>query len=247
MIKFENVTYAYEKGKPVISEVSFEIRKGENVGLIGANGAGKSTVMKLLLGLAGPGAGAAAGSQTQGRILVDGLEVTPRSLAQVRRKLGFVLQNSDNQMFMPTVLEDMLFGLLNYGMSRQEALQRVDSVLKELGQEKLRDLFNHKISGGEKRMAAVATVLAMDPEVLLMDEPTSALDPYNRRIIINTIRKLPCTKIITSHDLDMIYDTCSRVILLSNGAVAADGPAEEILRDKELLEANRMELPLRFQ
>ena len=247
MIKFENVTYAYEKGKPVISEVSFEIRKGENVGLIGANGAGKSTVMKLLLGLAGPGAGAAAGSQTQGRILVDGLEVTPRSLAQGRRKLGFVLQNSDNQMFMPTVLEDMLFGLLNYGMSRQEALQRVDSVLKELGQEKLRDLYNHKISGGEKRMAAVATVLAMDPEVLLMDEPTSALDPYNRRIIINTIRKLPCTKIITSHDLDMIYDTCSRVILLSNGAVAADGPAEEILRDKELLEANRMELPLRFQ
>ena len=217
------------------------------MGLIGANGAGKSTVMKLLLGLAGPGAGAAAGSQTQGRILVDGLEVTPRSLAQVRRKLGFVLQNSDNQMFMPTVLEDMLFGLLNYGMSRQEALQRVDSVLKELGQEKLRDLYNHKISGGEKRMAAVATVLAMDPEVLLMDEPTSALDPYNRRIIINTIRELPCTKIITSHDLDMIYDTCSRVILLSNGAVAADGPAEEILRDKELLEANRMELPLRFQ
>ena len=247
MIQFENVTYAYEKGKPVISEVSFEIRKGENVGLIGANGAGKSTVMKLLLGLAGPGAGAAAGSQTLGRILVDGLEVIPRNLAEVRRKLGFVLQNSDNQMFMPTVLEDMLFGLLNYGMSRQEALQRVDRVLKELGQEKLRDLYNHKISRGEKRMAAVATVLAMDPEVLLMDEPTSALDPYNRRIIINTIRKLPCTKIITSHDLDMIYDTCSRVILLSNGAVAADGPAEEILRDKELLEANRMELPLRFQ
>ena len=247
MIQFENVTYAYEKGKPVISEVSFEIRKGENVGLIGANGAGKSTVMKLLLGLAGPGAGAAAGSQTLGRILVDGLEVIPRNLAEVRRKLGFVLQNSDNQMFMPTVLEDMLFGLLNYGMSRQEALQRVDRVLKELGQEKLRDLYNHKISGGEKRMAAVATVLAMDPEVLLMDEPTSALDPYNRRIIINTIRKRPCTKIITSHDLDMIYDTCSRVILLSNGAVAADGPAEEILRDKELLEANRMELPLRFQ
>ena len=247
MIQFENVTYAYEKGKPVISEVSFEIRKGENVGLIGANGAGKSTVMKLLLGLAGPGAGAAAGSQTLGRILVDGLEVIPRNLAEVRRKLGFVLQNSDNQMFMPTVLEDMLFGLLNYGMSRQEALQRVDRVLKELGQEKLRDLYNHKISGGEKRMAAVATVLAMDPEVLLMDEPTSALDPYNRRIIINTIRELPCTKIITSHDLDMIYDTCSRVILLSNGAVAADVPAEEILRDRELLEANRMELPLRFQ
>ena len=178
---------------------------------------------------------------------MDGLEVIPRNLAVIRKKLGFVLQNSDNQMFMPTVIEDMLFGLLNYGMSRQEALQRADSVLKELGQEKLRNLYNHKISGGEKRMAAVATVLAMDPEVLLMDEPTSALDPYNRRIIIETIRKLPRTKIITSHDLDMIYDTCSRVILLSQGTVAADGPAEEILKDRELLEANRMELPLRFQ
>ena len=247
MIQFENVTYAYERGKTVLSEVSFEIGEGETVGLIGANGAGKSTVMKLLLGLAGPGAGKESGSQTEGRILVDGLEVLPGNLAEIRRKLGFVLQNSDNQMFMPTVIEDMLFGLLNYGMSRQEALQRADSVLKELGQEKLRDLYNHKISGGEKRMAAVATVLAMDPEVLLMDEPTSALDPYNRRIIINTIRSLPRTKIITSHDLDMIYDTCSRVILLSQGTVAADGPAEEILKDRELLEANRMELPLRFQ
>ena len=247
MIQFENVTYAYERGKTVLSEVSFEIGEGETVGLIGANGAGKSTIMKLLLGLAGPGAGKESGSQTEGRILVDGLEVLPRNLAEIRRKLGFVLQNSDNQMFMPTVIEDMLFGLLNYGMSRQEALQRADSVLKELGQEKLRDLYNHKISGGEKRMAAVATVLAMDPEVLLMDEPTSALDPYNRRIIIETIRKLPRTKIITSHDLDMIYDTCGRVILLSQGSVAADGPAEEILKDRELLEANRMELPLRFQ
>ena len=247
MIQFENVTYAYERGKTVLSEVSFEIGEGETVGLIGATGAGKSTIMTLLLGLAGPGAGKESGSQTEGRILVDGLEVIPRNLAEIRRKLGFVLQNSDNQMFMPTVIEDMLFGLLNYGMSRQEALQRADSVLKELGQEKLRDLYNHKISGGEKRMAAVATVLAMDPEVLLMDEPTSALDPYNRRIIINTIRSLPRTKIITSHDLDMIYDTCSRVILLSQGTVAADGPAEEILKDRELLEANRMELPLRFQ
>ena len=248
MIRFENVTFAYEKGKPVLSDISFAIEKGETVGLIGANGAGKSTVMKLLLGLAGPGAGnTGVSGRAEGKILVDGNEVSPRNLPQIRRKLGFVLQNSDNQMFMPTVLEDMLFGLLNYGMSRQEALQRVESVLRELGQENLRDLYNHKISGGEKRMAAVATVLAMDPEVLLMDEPTSALDPYNRRIIIDTIRKLPRTKIITSHDLDMIYDTCSRVILLSGGKVAADGSAEEILRDKELLESNRMELPLRFQ
>ena len=249
MIRFDNVTFAYERGKPVLSGVSFAIEKGETVGLIGANGAGKSTVMKLLLGLTGPGAGTgnAAGTLTEGRILADGMEVIPRNLAQIRRKLGFVLQNSDDQMFMPTVWEDMLFGLRNYGMTQQEAEQRADKVLRDLGQEYLRGLYNHKISGGEKRMAAVATVLAMEPEVLLMDEPTSALDPYNRRIVINTIRKLPGTKIITSHDLDMIYDTCTRVILLSEGRVAADGPSAGILHDKELLEANRMELPLRFQ
>lgn len=251
MIRFENVTFEYEKGKPVISDVSFKIEKGENVGLIGANGAGKSTIMKLLLGLCGPGAGVSlksgAGIGKPGRILVDGMEVLPRNLAQIRRKLGFVLQNSDNQMFMPTVFEDMIFGLLNYGMSRKEAELKVDEVLRKLGQEKLKYLYNHKISGGEKRMAAVATVLAMEPEVLLMDEPTSALDPYNRRIIIGTVRDLPQTKIITSHDLDMIYDTCERVILISGGRVAADGASEEILRDRELLEANRMELPLKFQ
>ena len=244
MIKFENVTYAYEKGKPVISEVSFEIRKGENVGLIGANGAGKSTVMKLLLGLAGPGAGAAAGSQTQGRILVDGLEVTPRSLAQVRRKLGFVLQNSDNQMFMPTVYEDMMFGPLNYMVSREDADKKVNEVLDRLGLQYLKNKYNHKISGGEKRMAAIATVLAMEPDAVLMDEPTSALDPYNRRVVINTIKELGQTKIITSHDLDMIMDTCDRVILLSGGEIVADGPAMDILSDRELLEANHMELPL---
>ena len=249
MIRFDNVTFAYEKGKPVISEVSFEIPDGETVGLIGANGAGKSTVMKLLLGLAGPGAGTGntAGALSSGRILVDGLEVLPKNLAQIRRKLGFVLQNSDNQMFMPTVFEDMMFGLLNYGMTRQEAQQRVDQVLRELGQEELKGLYNHKISGGEKRMGAIATILAMEPAAILMDEPTSALDPYNRRIVINTIRELEQTKLIASHDLDMILDTCDRVILISGGRIAADGPAKEILSNRELLEANRMELPLGMQ
>ena len=175
------------------------------------------------------------------------MEVLPAHIAGIRKKLGFVLQNSDNQMFMPTVLEDMMFGLLNSGMTRQEAEERVDSTLESLGLTDLKYLYNHKISGGEKRMAAVATVLAMEPEVLLMDEPTSALDPYNRRVVIRAINSLPQTKIITSHDLDMIYDTCSRVILLAGGKVAADGPAREILRDEKLLTANRMELPLRFQ
>lgn len=235
MIEFDNVSFAYERGTPVIKNLSFRIGDGEAVGLIGANGAGKSTVMKLLLGLLPCG---------EGRILVDGLEVKKETLSAVRKKLGFVLQNSDNQMFMPTVYEDMMFAPLNYMLSREEAEQRVDAVLQRLDLTDLKHRYNHKLSGGEKRMAAIATILAMEPEVILMDEPTSALDPYHRRIVINTIRELGQTKIITSHDLDMILDTCERVILLSEGQIAADGPAEEILRDRALLEAKHMELPL---
>ena len=234
MIEFQNVSFAYEKGRPVLRDLSFRIERGEAVGLIGANGAGKSTVMKLLLGLL----------TGEGRILVDGTEVNRANLAVIRQKLGFVLQNSDNQMFMPTVYEDMIFGPLNYGLSREEAERRIDGVLARLGLTELKHRYNHKISGGEKRMAAIATVLAMEPEAILMDEPSSALDPCNRRIVINTIRELTQTKLITSHDLDMILDTCTRVILLSGGRLVADGPAEDILRDRALLEANRMELPL---
>ena len=233
MISFENVSFSYENGTSVLNNVSFEIADGESVGLIGANGAGKSTLMKLLLGLL----------PFEGNIFVDGMRVEKKNLLQIRKKIGFVLQDSDNQMFMPTVFEDMMFGPRNYGMSREEAEKRVDAVLTRLGLNDLKYRYNHKISGGEKRMAAIATVLAMEPEIIVMDEPSIALDPVNRRAVINTVNSLPMTKIIVSHDLDMILDTCRRVILLSRGRIAADGIAEEILRDKVLLEANRMELP----
>ena len=193
--------------------------------------------MKLMLGLL-------TGS---GQILVDGLQMNKHNLSQIRQKIGFVLQDSDNQMFMPTVYEDMIFGPRNYGLSKEEAEARVDRVLEHLGLQDLKYRYNHKISGGEKRMAAIATILAMEPEVILMDEPSTALDPVNRRTVIHTIQSLPQTKLIASHDLDMILDTCERVILLSHGTIVADGDCEIILRDKELLEANRMELPFCLQ
>lgn len=237
MIEFRNVSFSYDRQQPVVEGLSFSIRKGESVGLIGANGAGKSTIMKLLLGLL----------SGDGQILVDGLDLNKKNLAAVRQKIGFVLQDSDNQMFMPTVYEDMCFGPLNYGLSREETDARVDAVLKSLGIEKLKHSYNHKISGGEKRMAAIATILAMEPEAILMDEPSTALDPVNRRTVINTIRRLKQTKLIASHDLDMILDTCQRVILLSGGKIVADGPVEEILCNRELLEGNRMELPFCLQ
>ncbi len=233
MIEFQHVNFSYEKDRPVIRDLSFRIADGEAVGLIGANGAGKSTIMKLLLGLL----------QGEGKILVDDVEVTKANLAQVRRKLGFVLQNSDNQMFMPTVYEDMIFAPLNYGLSREETERRVDAVLERLGISELKQRHNHKISGGEKRMAAIATILAMEPDAVLMDEPSSALDPCNRRLVINTIRDMKQTRLIASHDLDMILDTCTRVLLINGGRLVADAPAEELLRDRALLEANRLELP----
>jgi len=233
MIKFQNVFFSYESGHSVLDNISFEVPQGEALGLIGANGAGKSTLMKILLGLL----------PYEGEVSVDGLRVEKKNLAQLRRKMGFVLQDSDNQMFMPTVFEDMMFAPRNYGMSKEEAEAKVDEVLGKLGLEELKHRYNHKISGGEKRMAAIATILTMEPEIIIMDEPSTALDPVNRRTVINTVNKLGMTKIIASHDLDMILDTCERVILLHNGTIVADGKADDILRDKALLEAHRMELP----
>ena len=237
MIEFQDVSFSYDKKTPVVQNIDLVIKKGETVGLIGANGAGKSTIMKLMLGLLKP----------EGEILVDGLAVKKENLSDIRKKVGYVLQDSDNQMFMPTVYEDMMFGLRNYGMSVGAAEQQVDEVLEQLGLQELKYRYNHKISGGEKRMAAIATVLAMQPEVLLMDEPTTALDPYNRRTVIRMIQSLPQTKLIASHDLDMILETCDRVILLSRGKIVADGDCRNVLQDRALLEKHRMELPFCMQ
>ena len=237
MIQFKNVSFSYAPEHPVVENLSFSIQAGESVGLIGANGVGKSTIMKLMLGLL----------QGTGEISVGNIPVNRQNLSEIRKKVGFVLQDSDNQMFMPTVYQDMIFGPRNYGLSPEETERRVDEVLSRLGLMELKFRHNHKISGGEKRMAAIATILAMEPEVILMDEPSTALDPVNRRTVINTIRTLPQTKLIASHDLDMILDTCQRVILLSHGNIAADGDTEDILRNQSLLEKHRMELPLCFQ
>ena len=237
MIEFKNVNFSYENGIQILKDINFKIEEGETIGLIGCNGAGKSTLMKVLLGLL----------PHEGIITVGDLELNKKNLEEVRRKLGFVLQDSDNQMFMPTVYEDMMFGPLNYGHSKEEAEARVDQVLEELNLTYLKHKYNHKISGGEKRMAAIATILTMRPKVMLMDEPSTALDPENRRRVINAINKLDITKVIASHDLDMILDTCERVILMHDGEIIADGPVEEILTDRELLETNHMELPFKLQ
>jgi len=236
MIELKQVSFSYETGTETLSDINLHITPGERVGIIGANGAGKSTLMKALLGIV----------MTEGEIYIDRVKVSKKSLSEIRKTLGYVLQNSDNQMFMPTVYEDMLFAPLNYGVEEAEAQKQVDEILQKLEIEHLKQKYNHKLSGGEKRMAAIATILMMQPKVILMDEPTSALDPYNRRLVIRIMNQIPQTKIIASHDLDMIWDTCDRVILLSEGKIVKDATKEEVLSDRELLEKHHLELPLRF-
>lgn len=236
-IEVADASFSYEKEQPVIRNLTFGIRRGEAVGLIGANGVGKSTILKMLTGLL----------EHEGSVQMFDMEVCREHLFEIRRRTGYVFQDSDNQLFMPTVYDDLAFAPRNYGMSREETNARVDEALERTGITYLKHRQNYKMSGGEKRMACIAVVLAMQPDVILMDEPSIALDPYNRRTLIRTLNQMPETKLIASHDLDMILETCGRVILMGTEGIRADGDAEEILKDRKLLESCRLELPFCLQ
>ena len=237
-IEIRNLTFAYMRGADILKDITLRVSPNESVGLVGANGAGKSTLLKLLVGL-NPG--------FAGSVMVDGIPVEKSTLHTIRQKIGYVFQDSDSQLFMTTVGEDVAFGPRNYGLSESEVRMRTDAALKQTGIAHIKDRPIMRLSGGEKKLASIATILSMEPEILLLDEPSIALDPKNRRNIIGILNRLKATKIIASHDLDMIMDTCSRTILMTGGRIIADGPTEKILRDKELLEGNSLELPLRLQ
>ena len=233
MLDIKDVICEYKDGIKALDKISLHIDDGESVGLIGANGAGKSSLFRCITGL----------NPFEGSITADGSS----DIREIRRKVGYVIQESDDQMFMPTVMDDMIFGPVNYGMSRDEAVKKSERILADLNISHLRDRRNHRISGGEKKMAAIAVILAMEPELILFDEPTSSLDPKNRRAMIRVLRDLKKSFIVASHDLDLVMDTCNRVVLINNGHIIKDGPSDEILRDKDLLEANGLELPLSLQ
>ena len=237
MIEYKNVSCSYSADRKSLNNISFVINQGERVGLIGANGAGKSTLLKSMVGLI----------PSEGLIKISDLELNKSNINEIRKMVGYVIQDSDNQMFMPTVIDDMIFGPVNYGMKREEAVAKASEMLDKLGIAHLKDRYNHKISAGEKKMAAIATILTMEPNMIMMDEPSAALDPRNRRRLINMLNSFNITKLIASHDLDFILDTCDRVILISEGSIVADGRASEILRDKNLLETNGLELPFCLQ
>ena len=175
-----------------------------------------------------------------------GVPVRKDTLKQVRRDLGYVFQDADNQLFTSTVYDDVAFAPRNYGLSASETQEAVERALKAVRIEALKDRPVYRLSGGEKKLASIATVLSTSSRLLLMDEPSVALDPRNRRNLIDIVNSLPCAKIIASHDLDFIYDTCPRTILLSEGRVVFDGDTASVLRDRTLLEAHGLELPLSF-
>jgi cobalt/nickel transport system ATP-binding protein len=237
-LEVKDLHFAYPDGSEAIKKISFTIRHGESVGIIGANGAGKSTLLMLMTGLLFPDSGA---------VMVGDVRVTKKTLPTVRQRLGMVFQNPDDQLFMTTVYDDIAFGPRNYKLAEAEVETCVTQALGLVGIAHLKERAPHKLSGGEKRAAAIACVLAMRPDVLIMDEPTTALDPKARRRIIGLLNRFEHTKIITGHDLDMVLDTCQRVIILKNGAVVADGVGTEILRNKELLDDCGLEVPLSLQ
>ncbi len=234
LVEVRDLCFVYPDGVEALSGVSFRITHGEAVALVGANGAGKSTLLLHLNGCLKP---------THGEVRIGDVPLTRETMAAARRAIGMVFQDPDDQLFMPTVGEDIAFGPLNAGLPPDEVELRVASALERVDMARLRDRPPHKLSAGEKRAVAIATVLAMSPDVLVMDEPSSHLDPRGRRRLIEMLKSFKHTKIITTHDLELVVEVCSRVIVLDHGKVMADGPTLELLNDEALMLAHGLERP----
>lgn len=234
VVEVKDLVFAYPDGTEALKGVSFRITHGECVAVIGGNGAGKSTLLHHLNGYLMP---------ERGDVKVGDYRLTPQTAAAVRRSVGMVFQDPDDQLFMPTVFEDVAFGPLNFGLSPGEVEERAMSALERVGMSHLRARPPYKLSAGEKRAVAIATVLAVLPDVLVMDEPSSNLDPRGRRRLIELLRSFEHTRIIATHDLEMVVEICPRVILLDHGQVMADGATASILGDEALMLRHGLEKP----
>lgn len=238
IVELKNLRHVYPDGTEALRDISFRIHHGESVAIIGANGAGKSTLLLHLNGYLTP---------TSGKIQIGDYPLSKRTLPEIRRTVGMVFQDPDDQLFMPTVFEDVAFGPLNLGFPEEAIEDRVKQSLDRVGALHLLHRAPYHLSGGEKKRVAIATVLSMAPDILAMDEPTKDLDPHARRQLIELLNDFQHTKIFTSHDLDMVLELCERTIVLNQGEVMADGPTIEIFADDALLAACRLEKPLSMQ
>lgn len=239
IVRVHDLNYTYLDGPQALFDVRFAVKPGESVGLVGPNGAGKTTLFLCLSGVFAP---------RSGSIHVADLDPSQRSNRRaLAGKIGIVFQDSDDQIFNASVFDDVAFGPLNLDLRKDDVRQRVKEALHQVGLSGFDERVPFQLSGGEKRRVALAGVLAMRPEVLLLDEPSMYLDPRGRRELIVLINQLAVTKIIAAHDLDLILDTCRRTLVLDQGRLIADGPTEMLLADDDLMEAHGLEVPYRLR
>lgn len=232
-IEIKNLNYIYPDGTEALKDISLDVSVGESLGIIGPNGAGKSTLLLHLNGIL----------RGNSHITILGLEMQEKNLSQIRNKVGLVFQDPDNQLFMPTVFDDVSFGPINMGLSEDEVRLSSRGALEQVDMSDYAGRSTHHLSFGERKRVSLATVLAMKPQILVLDEPTSNLDPKHRRDLINFLKKLEITKIIATHDLDLVLELCNRVALLDKARLIETANTTEILFNKILLEAHNLELP----
>jgi cobalt transport protein ATP-binding subunit len=229
----QNLSFSYPDGRNALRKVSLKINQCEKVALVGPNGAGKSTLMLHLNGILGD----------QGQVEAAGLPVTKHNLPVIRAKVGLVFQNPDDQLFSPTVFEDVAFGPLHMGLPEDEVRARVARALDQVGMGAYTDRLSHHLSVGEKKRVAIATVLSMDPEILVLDEPTAGLDPRARRALITQLDELPITMLVSTHDMRMVSELFPRMVIMDEGRIVADGLTGSLMDNVALLEAHGLERP----
>ena len=237
MIEINNLQVVFDNTLKALDNINIFLKKQKCIGIIGENGSGKSTLLLSILKLV----------DYQGEIKINDLYVNKDTVAKIRALVGLVFQNSDHMLFLPTVYDNLAFGLINQGSTKQMIDDKIKYIAKQFEIEDLLPRMANHLSGGQKRIVALASVVIMDPEILLLDEPSAFLDPKSRRNVINTLKQLPQQITLATHDLDMALDLCDEVVLLNQGKIAASGNAHEILTNQTLLEKNGLELPLRYQ
>lgn len=224
----ENLTFSYCPQNPILREISFSLNSGERLALLGPTGTGKSTLMENIIGLKTPDCG---------EIWIQGIPISPQTLPQLRRQIGFGFQDPNNQLFMPTIFEDVVFGPCNYGMNLEQASEIANQLLTQFGLAKLAHRSVHELSGGQKRLATLAAILALNPAILILDEPTNGLDPWWRRYLAEVLLNLPMqVLLIASHDLQWVGRVTERSLILGNGKIQVDRPTQQLLQDRDTLE-----------
>ena len=237
IIQIKELSYSYPDGNMALENINLHVLEGESLGVIGPNGAGKTTLLLHFNGLLD-------GSSGKSKIKILNLEINNKNIAEIRKAVGFVFQDPEDQLFMPTVYEDVSFGPSNLGWDKDTIKKQAQQALDEVGLSDKASLLSHHLSLGEKKRVSVATVLSMKPDILVLDEPSANLDPAARGQLIDVLKGLSVTKIIAGHDLELILELCTRIVVLDKGKIVAEGDTREILSDPLLMKQHNLEVPL---